>query len=115
MVSVDQDLDPPEEAKIKSEPMGVPTSAPPKEALAERAGARGTSADVLPEEGYGEAEGIAYAIVVDAEPEGDGGADDLELPQAHTKNFALHRPQHSPPGVAAANDDLRRGCHAQGR
>lgn len=42
--------------------MGVPTSAPPKEALAERAGARGTSADVLPEERYGEAEGIAYDI-----------------------------------------------------
>ena len=46
MVAVD-DLDPPEEAKIKSEPMGVHTGAPPKEALAERAGARGTSADVL--------------------------------------------------------------------
>ena len=61
MVSV-EDLDPPEEAKIKTEPMGVHTGAPPKEALAERAGARGTSADVLPEEGYGEAEGIAYAF-----------------------------------------------------
>jgi hypothetical protein len=61
MVAVD-DLDPPEEAKIKTEPMGVHTGAPPKEALAERAGARGTSADVLPEEGYGEAEGIAYAF-----------------------------------------------------
>jgi hypothetical protein len=35
MVAV-EDLDPPEEEKIKSEPMGVPTSAPPKEALAER-------------------------------------------------------------------------------
>ena len=51
MVAV-EDLDPPEQEKIKSEPMGVPTSAPPKEALAERAGARGTSADVLPEERY---------------------------------------------------------------
>jgi len=61
MVAV-EDLDPPEEAKIKSEPMGAHTGAPPKEALAERAGARGTSADVLPEEGYGEAEGIAYAV-----------------------------------------------------
>ena len=61
MVAV-EDLDPPEEAKIKTEPMGVHTGAPPKEALAERAGARGTSADVLPEEGYGEAEGIAYAF-----------------------------------------------------
>jgi len=61
MVAVD-DLNPPEEAKIKTEPMGVHTGAPPKEALAERAGARGTSADVLPEEGYGEAEGIAYAV-----------------------------------------------------
>ena len=37
MVSVD-DLNPPEEAKIKTEPMGVHTGAPPKEALAERAG-----------------------------------------------------------------------------
>jgi hypothetical protein len=61
MVAV-EDLDPPEEAKIKSEPKGVQASAPPTEALAEEAGARGTSADVLPEEGYGEAEGIAYAI-----------------------------------------------------
>ena len=40
MVAV-EDLDHPEEEKIKSEPMGVPTSAPPKEALAERAGATG--------------------------------------------------------------------------
>ena len=61
MVAV-EDLNPPEEAKIKTEPMGVHTGAPPEEALAERAGARGTSADVLPEEGYGEAEGIAYAF-----------------------------------------------------
>ena len=63
MVAVD-DLDPPEEAKIKSEPKGVPASAQPTEALAEEAGARGTSADVLPEEGYmyGDAEGIAYAF-----------------------------------------------------
>ena len=60
MVAV-EDLDPPEEAKIKSEPKGVPASAQPTESLAEGAGARGTSADVLPE-GYGEAEGIAYAI-----------------------------------------------------
>ena len=55
MVAV-EDLDPPEEAKIKSKPKGVPSSAPLTEALAERAGARGTSADVLREEGYGEAE-----------------------------------------------------------
>jgi len=63
MVSV-EDLNPPEEAKIKSEPKGVPASAQPTEALAEEAGARGTSADVLPEEGYmyGDAEGIAYAF-----------------------------------------------------
>jgi hypothetical protein len=61
MVAV-EDLNPPEEAKIKSEPKGVPASAQPTEALAEEAGARGTSADVLPEEGYGDAEGIAYAF-----------------------------------------------------
>ena len=61
MVAV-ADLDHPEEEKIKSEPMGVPTSAPPKDALAERAGARGTSEDVLPEERSGEAEGIADDI-----------------------------------------------------
>jgi hypothetical protein len=41
MVAVD-DLDPPGEAKIKSESMGVPPSAPPKEAFAEWADAWGT-------------------------------------------------------------------------
>ena len=35
MVAVD-DLDPPGEAKIKSESTGVPPSAPPKDAFAER-------------------------------------------------------------------------------
>jgi hypothetical protein len=61
MVAVEHP-DPPEEAKIKPEEMGVPPGAPPKKDVAERAGSRGTSADVLPEEGYGEAEGIAYAV-----------------------------------------------------
>ena len=61
MVAVD-DLDPPGEAKIKSESTGVPPSAPPKEAFAERADAWGTSSDVPPEDTYGEAEGNAYAI-----------------------------------------------------
>ena len=64
MVSV-EDLDPPEEAKIKSEPKGVPHGAPPKEELAERASEWGeTSADKLPddhEETYGEAADHAYA------------------------------------------------------
>ena len=50
MVSV-EDLDPPEEAKIKSEPKGVPHGAPPKEELAERASEWGeTSADKLPDD-----------------------------------------------------------------
>ena len=64
MVAV-EDLDPPEEAKIKTEPKGVPHGAPPKEELAGRASEWGeTSADKLPddhEETYGEAADHAYA------------------------------------------------------
>lgn len=46
-------------------------------------------------------------------------SDCLALPLTYDRQpqkvFALHRSQHSPPGMAAANDDLQRGCHAHGR
>ena len=64
MVSVD-DHDPPQEAKIKAESMGVPPSALPINAFAKAASARGeTSTDDIPDnydEAYGEAEDPAYA------------------------------------------------------
>ncbi len=64
MVAVDHP-DPPGEAKIKYEQMGVPPGAPPMKDVAESASTWGaTSADELPddyEETYGEAIEPAYA------------------------------------------------------